>query len=194
MDAIVDEKSVTKKSPRLIAPIIPQEELSNDQALSQENAVLQSFSTNAIAQPCSQQEGEELSPTPKSVQPGCSSSSRRQNWNERKRISWKTTDWDDAMDLNFRGSTMSNLRSSQSSMYQVLDFDDYSTKGSGDDGSKEAVTTKKRTPLQETFKHDDEAFETSLQLLSLGVKLEKKPPSRRGSNCSIISTLSESES
>lgn len=64
--------------------------------------------------------------------------------------------------------------SSQSSIYQVLD---------ADNGNHPTLT--KRKPLHELLKEDEEAFETSLRALCLGVKKKTN-----GLSSSMISNLS----
>ena len=67
--------------------------------------------------------------------------------------------------MNLNSSNISSLKASQNSIYHILDLD---TKGHDDESHP--IMTKKRKPLQEAIRHDEEAFETSLALLCLSVK------------------------
>jgi hypothetical protein len=82
-----------------------------------------------------------------------------------KRVSWKVTDWDAMMEM--RSSQNASLKSSQSSMYHILDY------GEEDECyCDNPPRTTKRKSMQDAMKHDEKAFEVSLALLNLSLPLE----------------------
>eukprot|EP00584_Thalassiosira_punctigera_P008488 CAMPEP_0172532998 /NCGR_PEP_ID=MMETSP1067-20121228/5850_1 /TAXON_ID=265564 ORGANISM="Thalassiosira punctigera, Strain Tpunct2005C2" /NCGR_SAMPLE_ID=MMETSP1067 /ASSEMBLY_ACC=CAM_ASM_000444 /LENGTH=157 /DNA_ID=CAMNT_0013317581 /DNA_START=125 /DNA_END=598 /DNA_ORIENTATION=+ len=125
-------------------------------------------------------------PAPANSAPAPANSARRSS-----RASWLATDWDEAYYANPKSSMTSALtRSTQNSLYHILDFDARCghNDAEGED-KKTALRTKKRKSLQEALKHDEEAFEKSLA--SLCIRVEKKPSGSL--NASMISMLSVTE-
>ena len=100
--------------------------------------------------------------------------------------SWKATNWDEMAEM--KSSNTSSLKASQNSIYLNIDAI------LGFDASKQSmIPTKKRKPLYEVLKDDEEAFETSIA--SLRVSMENKKSDRGGGELtsSMISSLSGTE-
>ena len=104
--------------------------------------------------------------------------------------SWKATNWDEMAEM--KSSNTSSLKASQNSIYlnidAILGFDTKDGKG-----KQLMIPTKKRKPLYEVLKDDEEAFETSIA--SLRVSMENKKSDRGGGELtsSMISSLSGME-
>ena len=104
--------------------------------------------------------------------------------------SWKATNWDEMAET--KSSNTSSLKASQNSIYlnidSILGFDTKDGKV-----NQSMIPTKKRKPLYEILKDDEEAFETSIASLRVSMENKKSDVGGGELTSSMISALSGTE-